>query len=121
MGGDATPPLNAAAAATSPLLEQRLELHERAVGLAVRDPADEHAGGGLAEKASRRLELILVLEVGAAVAVGELVGRAGVRVRRTAPFPRGGGVGLELGELPLDLEVRAAQAQGLLHPVALVQ
>src|SRR5215217_6247868 len=88
MGGDATrmrAPWECAGA-TSALLEQRLELHERAVGLALRDPANEHAGGRLAEEAARRDEL-----------------------------------GLVLGELPLDLEVGAAQAQGLLHPVALVQ
>src|SRR5215213_394471 len=124
MGGDATrmrAPWECAGA-TSALLEQRLELHERAVGLALRDPANEHAGGRLAEEAARRDELVLVLEVRpAAVAVGELVRRAGVGVCGTASLPRGGGVGLELGELPLDLEVGAAQAQGLLHPVALVQ
>ena len=50
-------------------LEQLLELLERLVGLALGHPAHEHARREPAHRAARRLERVLVLVVGAAVAV----------------------------------------------------
>src|SRR4051812_17489458 len=97
------------------LLEQRLEPRERPVGLALWHPADEHAGCRRAEEPARGLELVLVLEMGDAVAVGELVGGARVGVGGPAALPGGRGVGLVLRELPFHLEVGAAQTQRLLH------
>ena len=67
-----------------------------------------------------RLELVLVLEVGAARPCRRACRRCARRSGRARGPPRSPTVGLVVGERPLHLEVGAAQAQRLLHLIALV-
>src|SRR5688500_10930327 len=111
-----TPKLAAAA------FQQLLEPLERAVRLALGLAADQHAAGGAADQPARRLEFVLIVEPGAvAVRVGQAVARARIGVGGPAALPGDVAPRVQLGDLPLDLEVGAAQAQRLLHLEALAR
>src|SRR3954454_19467821 len=103
-----------AALAPGAVFEQALEAPQRGVGLLGRQAADQRVAGDRAQRAERGLEVVAVVEARAAAAVvGQAVLGLGVRARRAAALPDGVVGRVKGRQVPLDLEVSAAQAQHL--------
>src|SRR3954447_24221184 len=97
-------------------LEDLFEALERGVGLAPGYAAGERARGHRAERAERRVELVLVLEPRAAVAVlRQALDDARLGARRALALPARVARRVDLAQRPMHVEVDTAQAQPLVH------
>src|SRR5205823_7445682 len=99
-------------------LQMSTQTIQRALGLSLRHATHQGAAHEPADGAEWSVELVAVVKTSSAVLGFQEVLGAGVRARRSAPFPDGALVRVALDELPVNVQAHAPHVDALVHHVA---